>query len=287
MRRILFLQKNPPKKKIFPPQRAVVARFARASLAATERRGGSICEIIKNGNLILSLAPYAPRTVQNQYVFQKQGLMQRRVIFKERQKFCSFGAKCKGIQRHCQLYFLRSKKINKKWRRRRKKIRVRCKKASFYTTESLNEPFFFVAKNENGAAGKKFLRYPGRCIQGKHWLPRGRQSDSHYKTPRRIILHPSPPKKKKKGGNPPPKKPGKKKKKPLEEISSPTWRILRALIKRQTPFPPFLLVSSFSTATAMVLSVGGAHKSHLFRLTGLHHVLLADLLHHFLGLLVG
>ena len=45
------------------------------------------------------------------------------------------------------------------------------------------------------------------------------------------------------------------------------------------PFPPFLLVSSFATAaTAMVLSVGGAHKSHLFRLTGLHHVLLADLL---------
>ena len=111
MRRILFLQKNPPKKKKnFPPQRAVVARFARASLAATERRGGSICEIIKNGNLFLSLAPYAPRTVQNQYVFQKQGLMQRRVIFKERQKFCSFGAKCKGIQRHCQLYFFAEQK---------------------------------------------------------------------------------------------------------------------------------------------------------------------------------
>ena len=42
MRRISFLQKNTPKKKNFPPQQAVVARFARASLTATERRGGSI-----------------------------------------------------------------------------------------------------------------------------------------------------------------------------------------------------------------------------------------------------
>ena len=97
--------KKPPKKKIFPPQQAVVARFARASLTATERRGGSILrdnkkrkggytnttKFAKNGNVILSLAPYAPRTVQNQNVFQKQGLMQRRVIFKKRQNFCSFG----------------------------------------------------------------------------------------------------------------------------------------------------------------------------------------------------
>ena len=41
MRRIHFCKKT-PKKKIFPPQQAVVARFARASLTATERRGGSI-----------------------------------------------------------------------------------------------------------------------------------------------------------------------------------------------------------------------------------------------------
>ena len=41
MRRIRFCKKNPPKKN-FPPQQAVVARFARASLTATERRGGSI-----------------------------------------------------------------------------------------------------------------------------------------------------------------------------------------------------------------------------------------------------
>ena len=40
-----------------------------------------------------------------------------------------------------------------------------------------------------------------------------------------------------------------------------------------------------NNGVTMVLSVDGAHKSHLFRLTGLDHVLLADLLHHFLGLL--
>ena len=55
----------------------------------------------------------------------------------------------------------------------------------------------------------------------------------HYKTPRRIILHPSPPKKKKKMEEILHQKSlKKKKKKPLEEISSPTWRILRALSGR-------------------------------------------------------
>ena len=42
MRRIRFCKKKTPQKKKFPPQQAVVARFARASLTATERRGGSI-----------------------------------------------------------------------------------------------------------------------------------------------------------------------------------------------------------------------------------------------------
>ena len=43
----------------------------------------------------LGLAPYVPLTVQSQYVFQKQGLLQP--------TFCSFGqvafvaAKCKGV----------------------------------------------------------------------------------------------------------------------------------------------------------------------------------------------
>ena len=36
-----------------------------------------------------------------------------------------------------------------------KKNRVQCKNLVFYTTESLNEPFFAVQKRKNGAAGKK------------------------------------------------------------------------------------------------------------------------------------
>ena len=41
--------------------------------------------------------------------------------------------------------------------RRRKKIGVRCKNLAFYTTESLNEPFFAEQKRKNGSAGKKKL----------------------------------------------------------------------------------------------------------------------------------
>ena len=53
--------------------------------------------------------------------------------------------------------FAEQKENNTKWRRRRKKIGVRCKNLAFYTTESLNEPFFAEQKRENGAAGKKKL----------------------------------------------------------------------------------------------------------------------------------
>ena len=51
--------------------------------------------------------------------------------------------------------FAEQKENNIKWRRRRKKIGVRCKNLAFYTTESLNEPFFAEQKRKNGAAGKK------------------------------------------------------------------------------------------------------------------------------------
>ena len=54
-------------------------------------------------------------------------------------------------------FFCGAKKNNIKWRRRRKKIGVRCKNLAFYTTESLNEPFFAEQKRKNGAAGKNFL----------------------------------------------------------------------------------------------------------------------------------
>ena len=40
-----------------------------------------------------------------------------------------------------------------------KKIGVRCKNLAFYTTESLNEPFFAEQKRKNGAAGKKKFGY--------------------------------------------------------------------------------------------------------------------------------
>ena len=53
--------------------------------------------------------------------------------------------------------FAEQKENNIKWRRRRKKIGVRCKNLAFYTTESLNEPFFAEQKRKNGAAGKKNL----------------------------------------------------------------------------------------------------------------------------------
>ena len=51
------------------------------------------------------------------------------------------------------------------------------------------------------SAGKFFLRCsPGRCIQARENIGSlgGDKVTPHYKTPRRIILHPSPPKKKKK-----------------------------------------------------------------------------------------
>ena len=54
-------------------------------------------------------------------------------------------------------FFCEAKKNNIIWRRRRKKIGVRCKNLAFYTTESLNEPFFAEQKRKNGAAGKKKL----------------------------------------------------------------------------------------------------------------------------------
>ena len=57
------------------------------------------------------------------------------------------------------------------WRRRRKKNRVQCKNLAFYTTESLNEPFFAEQKRKNGAAGKKIkIRYslPGPPLDPSH-----------------------------------------------------------------------------------------------------------------------
>ena len=67
-----------------------------------------------------------------------------------------FGAadQCRHRQ-HRDCIFLRSKKNNIKWRRRRKILGVRCKNLAFYTTEPLNEPFFAEQKMKNGAAGKK------------------------------------------------------------------------------------------------------------------------------------
>ena len=148
MRRILFLQKNPQKKNFSPPQQAVVARFARASLTATERRGGQFCEIIKNGNLILSLAPYAPRTVQNQYVFQKQGLMQRRVILKKTTKFLQLWSSCIFWLKNARVskdiansIFLRSKKININGAAGEKKLGYGVKMLPFTQNHSTN-PFF-------------------------------------------------------------------------------------------------------------------------------------------------
>ena len=58
-----------------------------------------------------------------------------------------------------QIFFAKRKKNNIIWRRRRKNIGVRCKNLAFYTTESLNEPFFAEQKRKNGAAGKKKFGY--------------------------------------------------------------------------------------------------------------------------------
>ena len=74
-----------------------------------------------------------------------------------------FGCKMQGNPfSHCKLYFLRSKKNNIKWRRRRKKIRVWCKKCSFLhhrVTQctlfrgSLTCEAFFC--EESGAGGRR------------------------------------------------------------------------------------------------------------------------------------
>ena len=61
------------------------------------------------------------------------------------------------IRTHDSIFFCEAKKNNIIWRRRRKKIGVRCKNLAFYITESLNKPFFAEQKRKNGAAGKKNL----------------------------------------------------------------------------------------------------------------------------------
>ena len=126
------MQKKNPKKKNFPPQQAVVARFARASLTGESGEASQFCEIIKkNGNLILSLAPYALRTVQNQYVFQKQGLMQRRAIFLKMAKFLQLWPSC--------IFWLQNARVSK---------------------DIANSIFLRSKKNNiNGAAGEKKLGY--------------------------------------------------------------------------------------------------------------------------------
>ena len=67
---------------------------------------------------------------------------------------------------HWDCIFLRSKKNNIKWRRRRKFLRVRCRNLAFYITEPLNEPFFAEQKMKNGAAGKK--KNQGTAISQRH-----------------------------------------------------------------------------------------------------------------------
>ena len=66
----------------------------------------------------LGLAPYAPLTVQNQYVFKKQGPLQWWVLSKKVTFFAALvklhflAAKCKGIPEDTvNSIFLRSKKI--------------------------------------------------------------------------------------------------------------------------------------------------------------------------------
>ena len=114
----------------------------------------------------LGLAPYAPLTVQNQYVFKKQGPLQWWVLSKKVTFFAALvklhflAAKWKGIPEDTvnSIFFVEQKK-NIKWRRRRKKIRLRCKNAAFYTRVT-QQNIFCGAKNENGAAGKKFKLQP-------------------------------------------------------------------------------------------------------------------------------
>ena len=55
-----------------------------------------------------------------------------------------------------RVFFCGAKNSNIIWRAAgEKKNRVQCKNLAFYTTESLNEPFFAEQKRKNGAAGKK------------------------------------------------------------------------------------------------------------------------------------
>ena len=67
------------------------------------------------------------------------------------------------------------------------KLGYRAKNAAFYTTESLNEPFFRGAKNENNAAGKK------KKVKLVVQTPRGRRHLSNrcciWVLPRETVRH--------------------------------------------------------------------------------------------------
>ena len=156
-----------------PPTKAVVARFARASLTATEWRGGSI---LRDSLLTeLGLAPYAPLTVQNQFVFKKQGPLQWWVLSKKVTFFAALvklhflAAKCKGIPDTVNAIILRSKKIIYNGAAGEKKIGYGVRMLLF-TPESLNKTFFAEQKMKMAPQAKKLSCSPGRLRpSGKYW----------------------------------------------------------------------------------------------------------------------
>ena len=146
MRRILFLQKNPPKKNFSPAtsgRRALRARLPGSHRA--ERRVNLRDNKKRKSNPFSCTVRSTNRTKPIR--LPEAGADATAVIFKERQKFCSFGAKCKGIQRHCQLYFFcGAKKLIKNGAAGEKKLGYGVRMLPFTPQNHSTNPFFCSKK---------------------------------------------------------------------------------------------------------------------------------------------
>ena len=144
-----FLQKKTPQKKFFPPQQAVVARFARASLTATERRGGSILRDSKKRKsnpfscTIRSTNRTKPIRLPEAGADATAGNFLKMAKFLQIWSHCIFlAAKCKGIQKHYQLYFFAEQKNNINGAAGEKKLRYGVKMLPFTPQNHSTNPFF-------------------------------------------------------------------------------------------------------------------------------------------------